>query len=74
MAKYRKNSSVNIQVVEKGRRITISNNLGVKWTFPKPITFGVALSSMITSTIIREREYMTTFSDSYKITLDVEEL
>lgn len=74
MAKYHKNSTVNIQVVEKGNRITISNNLGNKWTFPKPITFEVALSSLITSTIIKERERITTFSDSYKITLDVEEL
>lgn len=74
MAKFHKNSSVNIQVVEKEDCITISNNLGLKWTFPKPITFGVALSSLITATILKERDSITDFSDSYKITLNVEEL
>lgn len=71
---YHDKQSVTLSIESKDGKLILKNDLGNEWIFPKNISQVSAIACLVFSTILHKKDYIETFADNYRITVEVQEM
>lgn len=71
---YHDKQSVTLSIESKDGKLILKNDLGNEWIFPANLSETSAVASLVFSTLLHKKEYIESFADKYRITIEVQEL
>lgn len=71
---YHDKQSVSLSIEVRHGKMIMRNDLGNEWIFPSNITKESAIACLVFSTLRHKKEYVESFADNYRITIEVEEM
>ena len=71
---YHDKQAVTLSIESKGGKLILKNDLGNEWIFPSNIPQRSAIACLVFSTILHKKDYIESFADNYRITVEVQEL
>ena len=74
MKRSESKKSVMVTIKEENDKLTVENDLGQEWQFPKRMSKRVALSALVYGALLNTQETISAYSSKYRISIEIENL
>lgn len=71
---YHDKQTVTLSIEKRHGKMILKNDLGNEWVFPANLSETSAIASLVFSSILHKKEYIESFADKYRISIEVQEM
>lgn len=71
---YHSKQKVTLSIEKRDGKMILKNDLENQWIFPSTVSEESAIATLVFSTILHKKDYIGSFADKYRISVEVQEL